>query len=160
MENINEEDDPKPLRIIGTPVMENGRFVLHEYAILNRECGWLCPRCGTEVRICPTSAGRQIHSCSYCGTTFQIEVDAEAVTYLHKKKEEILPQPLPEERRENEKPAGEAKSPIPAGRVIAPPPAGKAISSPVAQKETVSVSVGMLQWGSFINKHKHWLIFF
>jgi len=88
--NREEENDPQPLRIIGNPKYENGRFVFADdiFAILNRECGWICPRCFNEVRICPTTAGEQTFKCTnkHCSATFVVRVDAEAVTFMPAKK--------------------------------------------------------------------------
>ena len=83
---MEEEIELQPLRIIGTPKRRDGRYVLDEFAILNRECGWICPRCNNEVRICPTKAGEQSFTCKSCNATFVVRVDAEADTFMIDKK--------------------------------------------------------------------------
>ena len=89
---MKEEDEieAQPLRIIGTPKYENGKYVFADniFAILNRECGWICPRCYNEVRICPTKAGEQTFKCTnkHCSATFVVRVDADAVTFMPEKK--------------------------------------------------------------------------
>lgn len=80
------ESNQNALRIIGTPVMKEGRYVLNEFAILNKECGWICPCCNNEVRICPSVGGQQVFSCSTCHTEFQVNVDCQADTFLPTKK--------------------------------------------------------------------------
>lgn len=69
------ENNLQALRIIGTPMMMGGRFILEESASLGKECGWICPRCGNEVRICPSVAGEQTFSCCVCDTPFNVTVD-------------------------------------------------------------------------------------
>jgi len=86
---MEEEKELQPLRIIGTPKRKDGRYVLDEFAILNRECGWICPRCNNEVRICPTKAGEQSFTCKSCNATFVVRVDAEADTFLVDKKKKL-----------------------------------------------------------------------
>jgi hypothetical protein len=81
-----EENEPQPLRIIGIPKRRNGKYVLDEYAILNRECGWICPRCNEEVRITPVQAGEQTFVCKKCSASFTVHVDAEATTFMLDKK--------------------------------------------------------------------------
>lgn len=86
-----EENEPQPLRIIGIPKRRNGKYVLDEFAILNRECGWICPRCNEEVRICPTQAGEQTFVCKKCNASFTVHVDAEATTFMLDKKKPAAP---------------------------------------------------------------------
>ena len=81
-----EENEPQPLRIIGVPKRRDGKYVLDEFAILDKECGWICPRCNEEVRIWPTQAGEQTFMCKRCNASFTVRVDAEATTFLVKKK--------------------------------------------------------------------------
>lgn len=85
--NPAEENEPRPLRIIGIPKRKNGKYVLEEFAILNRECGWICPRCNNEVAICPTQAGEQTFTCKACNASFVVRVDAEANTFMMAKKQ-------------------------------------------------------------------------
>lgn len=83
---MNEQE---PLRIIGEPKRkENGDYYIEEYAILGRECGWICPRCANEVRIKPDTAGLHTFTCRCCSATFQVMVEQDATTFLpHKIKE-------------------------------------------------------------------------
>ena len=80
------DNEPQPLRIIGIPKRKDGRYVLDEFAIVNRECGWICPRCNEEVRICPTKAGEQTFTCKHCNASFTLRVDADASTFMLSKK--------------------------------------------------------------------------
>lgn len=93
--NREEENEPQPLRIIGQPKFKNGIFEFDDniYAIMNRECGWICPRCYNDVRICPTKAGEQIFKCpnKHCSATFVVRVDADAVTFMPGKKKKSVP---------------------------------------------------------------------
>lgn len=132
------DNESLPLRIIGTPIKENGMYVLHEFALINRECGWICPQCNNEVRICPSEAGKQIFTCSVCNTSFQVTVDSDADTFLP------------------------AKKPRPAmGMLIIPdlPQTDevKTIVSEPKQQEALSekVSTGFLQWGGLFSRKKY-----
>lgn len=84
--DIEVDNEPQPLRIIGIPKRKDGRYVLDEFAIINRECGWICPRCNEEVRICPTKAGEQTFTCKHCNASFTLRVDADASTFMLSKK--------------------------------------------------------------------------
>ena len=87
------------LRILGTPVRESGRYVLHEHALTNRECGWICPRCNSVVGICPDKAGQQSFACSFCKTKFLVEVDevkdGDEATFLPRSRRLSTLQPVP-----------------------------------------------------------------
>ena len=130
------DNSSTPLRIIGTPVQKDGNYVLNEFAILGRECGWICPQCNNEVRICPSEAGEQTFTCDSCNTRFIVRVDAEADTFLP------------------------SKRPKPArGMLITPVSATEegtetviSNSQPVAP--TIRESAGFLQWGGMFSRKK------
>lgn len=122
--NPAEENEPRPLRIIGIPKRKNGKYVLEEFAILNRECGWICPRCNNEVAICPTQAGEQTFTCKACNASFVVRVDAEANTFMMAKKQ---------------KPATPAVTPAAAAGT-----AGIAVAGAAAQQQAQRPARGML----------------
>lgn len=131
------DNESQPLRIIGTPVKENGVYILHEFALIGRECGWICPQCNNEVRICPSEAGGQTFTCSVCNASFQVTVDSDADTFLPTKK----PRPA-------------------MGMLIAPdepqPDEDKTIISERKRQEAPveKVSTGFLQWGGLFSRKK------
>jgi len=137
----NKQD---PLRIIGTPVMENGSFVLKEFAIIDKICGWICPCCGNEVRICPTQSGEQTFNCSICNTPFRVNVNGEANTFLPSRKARpakgLLITPVKE--------AVGPKGPEP--RVPEKPSEGS--ETVIGNKQ---LSKGYLQWGGVFSRKKY-----
>ena len=176
--NPAEENEPKPLRIIGIPKRKDGKYVLDEFAILGRECGWICPRCNNEVRICPTKAGEQVFMCKLCGASFTVRVDAEADTFMiDKKKTPIMPHAVAAPA------AAKAASPISAPKQEFKPAVGMllvaddsapkpesvqpALSNdshkqpvmPVAQDDEKSgaETKGILQWGGFFSRKRYTL---
>lgn len=146
-------DNSQALRIIGTPVLKGGSYVLNEYAIVNRECGWICPHCYREVRIRPTQPGQQTFYCGVCGTPFSLMVDAEASTFMPKKRKAAMGFIL--------KPTGAAPG---------KPEAPVAPVKPEAPAESATVAIGgarpaqpgketsaQLQWGGFFSKKRYTL---
>lgn len=131
------DNSSTPLRIIGTPVQKDGNYVLNEFAILGRECGWICPQCNNEVRICPSEAGEHTFICDSCNARFTVRVDAEADTFLPSKR----PKPA----------RGMLITPV----VTAEAGTETVISNnhPVAAP-TVRESTGLLQWGGMFSRKK------
>ena len=140
-----EENIPKALRIIGTPVKENGQYVLHEYALTNRECGWICPRCNMAVEICPAKAGRQTFTCGFCRTKFLVQVvevkPGEEISFL----------------MNNKKPQGTAEA---QGMTPPPLPAGQSqhqATKANQQERLASPLSAQLVWGSAFNQQRYCL---
>ena len=135
------DNSSTPLRIIGTPVQKDGSYVLNEFAILGRECGWICPECNNEVRICPSEAGEHTFTCDSCNTRFTVRVDAEADTFLPSKR----PKPA----------RGMLITPVIVSEVSEGEKTVISNSQPVTP--TVRESAGFLQWGGMFSRKKYTL---
>ncbi|MCR4603878.1 MAG: FHA domain-containing protein [Prevotella sp.] len=160
------DNNQEPLRIIGTPVMENGCFVLKEFAIIDKVCGWICPCCGNEVSICPTRSGEQTFSCSICNTPFRVNVNGDASTFLPSKKSNpargLLITPVEEPVGPQQPVAPGPMAPASPGPVapgpMAPGPMAPGPDGPSGGGATVignRPSKGYLQWGGIFSRKKH-----
>lgn len=79
----------KPIRILGIPVSQNGKYVITAPALTNKVWGWLCPTCNSPMVICPPQAGPMCVTCHSCnGKTYIQVVDPkqdEATTFMPSK---------------------------------------------------------------------------
>ena len=122
-------------------MLKDGSYILNEFAILGRECGWICPECNNEVRICPSEAGEHTFTCGSCNTRFIVRVDAEADTFLPSKRPKaargmlITPVVAPE--------ASEGEKTV--------------VSNSQPVTPTVRESAGFLQWGGMFSRKKYTL---
>lgn len=161
MMNIEEENELQPLRIIGTPKRRNGKYVLDEYAILGRECGWICPRCNNEVRITPTRAGEQSFMCNSCYATFEVRVDAEANTFMLDKRKAVAPKSFtPSLGEARATSSGKAldvafhQSPPARGILLVP---DETTEKPEMEKVAEQDTSGMLVWGGLFSRKRYHL---
>ena len=160
------DNSSTPLRIIGTPVLKDGSYILNEFAILGRECGWICPECNNEVRICPSEAGEHTFTCDSCNTRFIVRVDAEADTFLPSKRHKAAVKQEQsnacigyaerEQARPQVKPArGMLITPVVAPEASEGEKTVVSNSQPVTP--TVRESAGFLQWGGMFSRKKYTL---
>lgn len=92
---MNNYKIKKPVRVLGTPIEEDGQYVINNPAQQNKVCGWVCPNCHKPVIICPPQPGLMFVTCRQCDAKTQITVEPDTDIYVLEDENEAEPGPTP-----------------------------------------------------------------